>query len=143
MSDFYSAGALGQIAGELRALNTSLSTDRLFDEIERRRGTQRGLDQLRAEWAAAYEQLRQIALDLEAKNARLEAEVAQKQAEVSRRDLEIVNLERQVFDRDGKIHDLESEAALFRRRWGILMDAVTDYRIRLGIASDKYDAGTI
>lgn len=143
MSDFYSAGALGQIAGQLDALSTSMWVDRLFDRLESQRDVRQGLEQIRAEWAAAYEQLRQIALDLEARNAQLEAEVAEKQANVSQRDLQIVNLERQVFDRDGTIHNLESEAARFRRKWGILLSAVTDYRGRLGILSDQYDAGTI
>lgn len=143
MSDFYSAGALGEIAGHLHALSVSLDTDRLFDRLEAQRNSRQALDEIRAEWAAAYEQLRQIALDLEAKNARLEAEVAQKQAEVSQRDLEIVKLERQVFDRDGTVHDLESQVTGLRRRWGILMDAVTEYRTRLGIISDEYDGGTL
>lgn len=136
MSDFYSTGALGEIAGHLHALSVSLDTDRLFDRLEAQRNSRQALDQIRAEWAAAYEQLREIALDLEARNARLEAEIAQ-------RDHQIANMKREVFDRDGKIHDLDDKVFYLEQDRRRLSAAANDYRARLAIISDEHDAAFI
>ena len=136
MCDFYSAGALGQIAGQLDSLSTSVWVDRLFDRLESQRDVRQGLQKIRAEWAAAYEQLRQIALDLEAKNARLEAEVAQ-------RDHQIANMKLEVFDRDGKIHELDNKVFYLEQDKRRLSAAANDYRARLAIISDEHDAAFI
>lgn len=143
MSDFYSAGALGHIAGQLDALSNTMWVDRVFDGIAANRAAAQRLEQLRAEWAGAYNQLRNIALDLEAKVARLEADVANKDVEISQRDLVIVNKDQAIFDRDGRIHDLESEVNGLRDVRRRLRAAATDYRNRLGIMEDEHDAAFI
>lgn len=139
MSDYATAAALGSIAGTLDGMSLVATADKVFGNIAASRAFAQELQAERARFVQAYNELRNMAIDLQVANARLEAEVAIRDHEVAKRDTRLVNMEAEIFNRDEKIQKLEMKRRGDLYQIGQLLDAFNDYRDQLNIGTDKHD----
>jgi DNA-binding transcriptional regulator YhcF (GntR family) len=86
MNDYATASALGDIAGTLRSMSIRASADKLFADVDSRRASSQELQIERAVFRKAYNELSDIAVNLDNEVQRLNGIVNQQHNAIAERD---------------------------------------------------------